>query len=106
MIKIGKYEFNSKKQAEAKIESLGVDNEGVPNHNHTVVKLGNITISKAEYDDEGLELSETVLSDKFHVDVLWSNIDSHPYGWATYAIALDNEGSHSFFGVKYLDNKL
>jgi len=106
MIKIAKYEFNSREQAEAKIKSLGVDEEGVSNHNHTVVKLGNIAIQKAKYDEKGVEVSAAVLSDKFHVDVLWADIDSHPYGWATYAITLDNEGSHSFFGVTYLENKL
>ena len=55
---------------------------------------------------EGNELTPAVHSDKYHIDVLWQGIDSHPYGWATYSIDLDNEGSHSFFGVSYIDNKM
>ena len=105
-IRLGKYEFNSKEQADSKIEGLGVNEEGSPTHNHTVVRLGNIVLSKATYDEDGNELTPAVHSDKYHVDVLWQGIDSHPYGWATYAIDLDNEGSHGFFGVSYIGNKM
>lgn len=105
-MKISKYEFIDEAQANSKIEGLGINEEGNPTHNHTVVKLGQITLSPAVYDEEGNEVSPAVHSDKFHVDVMWKDLDSHPYGWATYAINLDNEGSHSFFGVSYLDNKL
>ena len=99
-MKISKYEFNSKEQADSKIEGLS---EG---HNHTIVRLGNIVLSKATFDEEGNELTPAVHSDKYHIDVLWQGIDSHPYGWATYSIDLDSEGSHSFFGVSYIDNKM
>ena len=99
-MKISKYEFNSKEQAQTKIADL---EEG---HQHTIVELGHITTSPAVYDEEGNEVSPAIYSDKYHVDVLWQGIDSHPYGWATYAINLNNEGSHSFFGVSYLDNKI
>jgi hypothetical protein len=104
--RLGKYEFNSKEQADSKIEGLGVNEEGFPTHNHTIVRLGNITLSKATYDEDGNELTPAVHSDKYHIDVLWHDIDSHPYGWATYAIDLDNEGSHGFFGVSYIGNKM
>lgn len=105
-MKVSKYEFNSKEQADSKIEGLGVNEEGSPTHNHTIVRLGNIVLSKATYDEDGNELTPAVHSDKYHVDVLWQGIDSHPYGWATYAIDLDNEGSHGFFGVSYIGNKM
>ena len=105
-IRLGKYEFNSKEQADSKIEGLGVSEEGSPTHKHTVVRLGNIVVSKATYDEDGNELTPAVHSDKYHVDVLWQDVDSHPYGWATYAIDLDNEGAHSFFGVSYMANKM
>lgn len=105
-MKVSKYEFNSKEQADSKIESLEVNEEGSPTHNHTIVRLGNIVLSKATYDEDGNELTPAVHSDKYHVDVLWQGIDSHPYGWATYAIDLDNEGSHGFFGVSYIGNKM
>ena len=105
-MKISKYEFIDEAQANSKIEGLGINEEGNPTHNHTVVKLGYITISPATFDENGDEISPAVHSDKFHVDVMWKDLESHPYGWATYAINLNNEGSHSFFGVSYLDNKL
>ncbi len=105
-MKISKYEFNSKEQAQTKIADLGNNEEGNPTNNHTIVELGHITTSPAVYDEEGNEVSPAIYSDKYHVDVLWQGIDSHPYGWATYAIDLDDEGSHSFFGVSYIDNKM
>ena len=105
-MKVSKYEFNSKEQADSKIEGLGVNEEGYPTHNHTIVRLGHIVVSKATYDEDGNELTPAVHSDKYHVDVLWQGIDSHPYGWATYAIDLSDEGTHSFFGVSYIKNKM
>jgi hypothetical protein len=105
-MKVSKYEFNSKEQADSKIKDLGINEEGSPTHNHTVVRLGNITLSKATYDEDGNELTPAVYSNKYHVDVLWQGIDSHPYGWATYSIDLSNEGTHSFFGVSYVKNKM
>ena len=47
MIKVSKYEFASESAAQAAIDSLPhieVDGENVPNHKHTIVKLGNIVI--------------------------------------------------------------
>lgn len=105
-MKVSKYEFNSKEQADKKIVDLGVNEEGSPTHNHTIVKLGHIALSKATYDKDGNELTPAVYSDKYHVDVLWQGIDSHPFGWATYSININDEGSHSFFGVSYVENKM
>ena len=100
MINVAKYEFNSKEQADSKIEALG---EG---HNHAIVKLGNIVLQQAELDEDGEVVTEAVLSSKFHVDVMWIGLDSHPYGWATYAVDLDSNGVHSFLGVDYIINKI
>lgn len=105
-MRVSKYEFSSKEQADKKIEDLGVSEEGFPTHNHSIVRLGNIVLSKATYDKEGNELTPATYSDKYHVDVLWQGINSHPYGWSTYSIDLNDEGTHSFFGVSYIDNKL
>ena len=105
-MKVSKYEFNSKEQADSKIEGLGVDEEGFPTHKHTVVRLGHIVTSPATYDEDGNELTPAIHSDKYHVDVLWQDLDSHPYGWATYSVNLDSEGVHSFLGVEYLKNKI
>ena len=106
MIKVSKYEFNDEAQVNSKVEGLGIDEDGNATHSHTVVKLGHITLSPATFDEDGDEVTPAVFSDKYHVDVLWNDLSSHPYGWATYAIDLSTEGSHSFFGVKYIDNKL
>ena len=57
MIKVSKYEFDSEEQAESKINALPSvkddDGNDVPNHKHTIVKLGNIVLEQGEYDDEG-----------------------------------------------------
>lgn len=109
-IYIGKYEFNSKEQAESKIKALpsvkDVDDNDVPTHNHTIVKLGNIVLEQSEYNEDGEQSKPPVLSEKYHVDVLWVDLESHPYGWATYAVDLENEGVHNFIGISYLENKI
>ena len=120
MIKVSKYEFDSQDQAESKINALpsvkDEDGKDVPSHRHTVVKLGFITLEQGEYDDKGEETKAPVLSDKYHVDVLWKDIEEtdedgnvsvdHPHGWKTYAIDLDSEGMHGFMGVSYQENKM
>ena len=110
---IGKYEFNDKEQVKEKIEDLGVDYdfEGnqYPTHNHSIVELGNIVLQKGEYeikDGEMLMIKEPILSDKYHVDVIWSDLKDHPWGWKTYSCDLDTEGMHSFYGLSYLEYKI
>ena len=119
-IKISKYEFADEASALAKINALpsvkDEDGNDVPSHSHTIVKLGNIVIEQGEYDEEGEETKAPVLSDKYHVDVLWKNLEEvdeegnvsvdHPYGWKSFALDLDNEGMHGFMGVSYLENKM
>lgn len=120
MIKISKYRFNSQEQAQEKIDALKVEIENengdlelVAQHNHTIVELGFIVLEEGEYDEEGNEVTAPVLSDKYHVDVLWNGLEEdengeidHPYGWKTYALDLDHEGVHGFLGVSYLGNKM
>ena len=104
-INIGKYEFDSKEQAETKIKALGVktDENGVeyPTHKHTIVQLGHIVEQQGEYDADGNETKAAVLSDKYHVDALWKGIDDHPYGWKSYVVDIDGDGVHSFLGLSY-----
>jgi hypothetical protein len=113
MIKIAKYEFlDSKEQAESKIKSLGTaqDENGneYPTHKHTIVQLGNIVLEQGSYDEEGNEIVAPVLSDKWHVDALWLDLEAdeegkldHPYGWKSYAVNIDGNGVHSFLGLDY-----
>ena len=99
-MKIGKYEFDSEAQANTKINALGEE------HNHTIVKIGNIVLEQGEYDEEGNVVVEPVYSDKYSVDTMWIGIESHPYGWATRSIDIDSEGVHKFAGVNYQENKM
>jgi len=99
-MKIGKYEFTDKAQADSKIEALGEE------HNHTIVKLGNIVLQQAVLGEDDEVINEAVLSDKFHVDVMWIGLEDHPYGWKSYAVDLSGNGVHSFLGVDYIENKM
>ena len=109
MIKISKYEFDSREQVISKIASLGTatdeDGNEYPTHKHTIVQLGNIVLEQGQYDEEGNETVSPVLSDKWHVDVLWNGIDDHPYGWKSYAVDIDGDGVHSFLGLSYNAHK-
>ena len=119
-MKVSKYEFDSQAQAESKIEALGVETDEngntYPTHKHSIVKLGSIVLEQGTYDEEGNEITPPTLSDKYHVDVLWSLDDGfddegnvvyadHPYGWKTYSVDLDDNGVHSFMGIDYLKYK-
>jgi hypothetical protein len=122
MRRVGKYEFDSKEQFDAKLRALGVatDEEGIeyPTHKNSAVRLGHIVLTKGEYDEEGNEVVAPILSDKYHVDVAWYGINDtydeegnfvpakHPYGWSSYAIELTDNGSHSFYGLDYLSYKI
>ena len=48
-----------KHNANSKIEGLGVDDEGNPNHGHAIVRLGHIILEQGEYDEEGNETTST-----------------------------------------------
>ena len=119
-MRIGKYAFDSQEQAETKIKGLGVetDEQGneYPTHNHALVHLGHIVLEQGEYDEEGEETKAPVLSDKYHLDVLWKGLEpvdaeaevlvySHPRGWKSYAVEIDGNGVHSFMGLDYNEYK-
>ena len=129
MIRIAKYEFLDKEQAETKLQGLGTAQDENGNeyqtHKSTIVQLGNIVLEQGEYDEDGEETVAPVLSDKWHLDVLWKEeqiktVDEeavlddegmivtpevvsydHPYGWKSYAVEIEGDGVHSFFGLSY-----
>lgn len=115
-LNIGKYAFNSEKQAKDKIKALGVDvdeqNNEYPAHKHTVAELGLEQLSENIYDGEGELLHEAVYSSDYLVDVLWCDIEeedgsvSHPYGWASYSVNVSEEGIHGFLGLSYQELKI
>ena len=117
MIKIAKYEFLSKEQAQTKIDALGTaqDENGneYPTHKHTIVQLGNIVLQQGQYDEEGNETVAPILSTDWHVDALWLDLEAdeegkvdHPYGWKSYAVDIDGNGVHSFLGLDYNSLKI
>ena len=105
MNRIGKYEFDTKEQAQTKIDALGTatDENGneYPTHKHSIVHLGNIVLEQGIYDEDGNVLKEPILSSKWHVDVLWQGLEEHPYGWKSYSVDLQSNGMHSFLGLDY-----
>ena len=66
-----KYQFGSKGAATTKLNALGLDEDGNPTHKHAIVHLGNIVVTPAEIDEDGNIVTEAVLSDTYHIDVLW-----------------------------------
>ena len=118
-IRIAKYQFNSKEQAQKKIDALKVEVENengelelVAQHKHTIVELGNIVLEQGKYDEEGNVIEEPKLSEYYHLDVLWSGLEAdengvidHPYGWKSYALDIDGDGVHSFLGLSYNAHK-
>ena len=97
-----KYSFGSKGAATTKINALGTatDDDGnvYPTHNHAIVHLGNIVITPAELDAEGNIVTEAVLSDTYHIDVLW---DGEPNeDWDNQLVWCAPVGLHTFGSSK------
>jgi len=111
-MKIGKYQFDNKEQAQTKINALGTatdeDGNEYPTHKHTVVELGNIILQDGEYDEDCNEIVAPIFSTNWHVDVLWVGLEAdedgtieHPYGWKSKSVNIDGDGVHAFFGLNY-----
>ena len=89
-----KYEFGSKGAASTKINALGVDEEGNPTHNHAIVRLGNLVLQEGTYDEDGNEVTPPVMSDTYHVDVLWDGEPSPE--WDSAMVWCPPMGVHTF----------
>jgi hypothetical protein len=89
-----KYNFTNEAAADAAIAALPHDEEGNPSHGHNIVKLGYITITPAQYDDEGNETTAAVLSDLYAVDVYWNGTPSDD--WEAFIVWPTPLGIHSF----------
>jgi len=98
MINIAKYEFNSKEQFDTKFEALS-------DVKFDKAELGHIVLASAVVDEDGEEVSPEVISEGWHVDMIWHDLENHPYGWKSYNVDLSSEGLHGFAGVSYLANK-
>ena len=96
---VKKYIFNDEQKVNDLINQLGDE------INANVVKLGNIILNDSEFDEQGNEIKAPIFSDKYHVDVCWNDKnDSNISIWSKHEIILDNEGVHSFFGLKYISD--
>ena len=94
-----KYEFGSQSAATTKINALGVDEDGVPTPRHSVARLGHIVTTQPTYDADGNVDTPAVLSDNYHVDVLWhiEEEDGVPEAsWDAQMIWCKGVGVHSF----------
>jgi hypothetical protein len=89
-----KYSFNNESGAIAKINALGIGEEGNPTHNNAIVRLGHIVVTPAEIDEEGNIITEAVLSDNYSVDVLWDG-EPNP-DWDGQMIWFAPLGVHTF----------
>ena len=93
-----KYQFGSKSAATTKLNALGLDEEGNPTHKHAIVHLGNIVVTPATFDEEGNILTEAVLSDTYHNDVLWDG-EPNP-DWDNQMVWCPPMGLHTFGSSK------
>lgn len=93
-----KYSFGSQSAASAKINALGTstDEQGnaYPTHSHAIVRLGNLVEQQGTYDEQGNEITPPVLSETYHVDVLW---DGEPNAdWDAQMVWCAPIGVHTF----------
>ena len=90
-----KYEFVDEAAVNESIDLLR-DNEG--NLTQSVVKLGYLTITPAQYDEGGNTIKEAVVSTKYAVDVSWSTEPLQSWNpfivWPT-PMGIHNYGSSS-----------
>jgi hypothetical protein len=86
-----KYEFVDEAEANEAIDLLR-DKEG--NLTESVVKLGYLTITPPQYDEEGNTIKEAVVSTKYAVDVSW---DGEPHAeWKSAMVFPAPLGVHNF----------
>ena len=93
-----KYSFGSKGAATTKLNALGLDEDGNPTHKHAIVHLGNIVVTPATFDEEGNILTDAVLSDTYHIDVLWDG-EPNP-DWDNQMVWCPPMGLHTFGSSK------
>ena len=86
-----KYEFVDEAEANKAIDLLR-NKEG--NLTQSVVKLGYLTLTPAQYDEEGNTIKEAKVSTKYAVDVSWS---IEPLkSWESYIVFPTPMGIHNF----------
>jgi hypothetical protein len=105
---IGKYAFQSKAQFDSKVENLyTINDEGdkIPDSKFAVVEIGLLEETAPTFDEDGEELTPSIMGTDYHCDMAWYGLEDHPYGWKSYSVEIESEGVHSFAGVNYQENK-
>lgn len=98
-MKIGKYLFPDKETQQEKIDSLleqGYEFYGNKQE----------TTKEATFDDEGNELTPTEYSDRWQLDVILHDKETHLYGWKKYAVEVSCDGNSPLIGVCYQTYKI
>lgn len=107
-----KYEFADQQEANNYLDQLPtiVDEyeNNYPDHQHHIKVLGYLVQTPGTYDEEGNELTPTIFSDKYSIDILWHEETSEPYktNWANKEITNDGtwsnaNGAHTWFGLGF-----
>ena len=86
-----KYEFVDEAEANKAIDLLR-NKEG--NLTQSVVKLGYLTLTPAQYDEEGNTIQEAKVSTKYAVDVSWSIEPLQ--SWEAYIVLPTPMGIHNY----------
>ena len=73
MRKFKKYEFDSKEQAQTAIDNLGT-------HDNDVVMIGYAMTTQGTFDKD-TELTPSLFSDKYSVDVIWHDKKDKDWRW-------------------------
>ena len=95
-----KYQFNDEQDALDNIATLNVEGEA-PVYSGLVM-LGFLVKNEGEYDEEGNEIKAPTYSNKYSVDVFWSDLE--PEDWKSKKIKLDgSKNQHTFLGIQYED---
>ena len=86
-------------------KDLKLANECATNVNAST-PLGRMALDiYSKFCKDGNETKAPVLSDKYHVDVMWVGLEDHPNDWKDFAIDIEDNGVHMFAGVVYASNK-
>lgn len=95
---LAKYAFDSKEQFKTKLESLKDIRFEI------AIELGNICLVAESISLDDV-VTEAIYSDKCHVDMCWYGLDDHPFGWKSYYVEVDGNGSAKIAGLEYNDYK-
>tara|TARA_R110000782_G_scaffold229640_1_gene316018 strand:- start:363 stop:632 length:270 start_codon:yes stop_codon:yes gene_type:complete len=86
-----RYLFNSFNQTETKVNSF-LEQDGKADF----VWLDRFVKTKAEYNDEGVEIVAAIYTESYSLDVFWHELTESPYGWKSYEIEPNNP-KHTIF---------